>query len=161
MANLVSSESNEIVGVMNAVPDPYTASAQNVVIRQEDYTFWHAALQELRVDNTNALKPTRITVVGTPGIGKSTTVSLAIRLVLLQRETVVYLHRTLDREAYYIEFISLENHNDEHEVQIELHSEKLSATQIPSLSQTETYYFVDPGETKTSCNPSKWWLLDS
>jgi hypothetical protein len=156
MANLVSSESNEIVGVMNAVPDPYTASAQNVVIRQEDYTFWHTTLQELAVDNTNVPpKRIRMTVVGTPGIGKSTTVSLAIRIVLSQRKTVVYLHRTLDREAYYIEFIPLENQNDEHEVQIELHSEKLSPTQIPSLSQTETYYFVDPGETKTSCNPSK------
>lgn len=41
-------------------------------------------------------------------------------------------------------------------MEIELHSdEKLSPTRIPSLSQTETYYFVDPGETKTTCNPSK------
>jgi hypothetical protein len=72
MANVVPSESNEIVGVMNAVPDPYTAFAQNVVIRQEDYTFWHCALRELAVGNA----PTRMTVVGTPGIRKSTTVGL-------------------------------------------------------------------------------------
>jgi ABC-type glutathione transport system ATPase component len=94
------------MGVMDAVPDPYTAFAQNVVIRQDDYTFWHCALHELAVA-VNA--PTRMAVVGTPGIGKSTTASLAIRLVLLQGKTVVYLHRTPDRKAYYIEFILLEN----------------------------------------------------
>jgi hypothetical protein len=140
MANLVPSESNEIVGIMNAVPNPNTASVQNVVIRQEDCTFWHAAIQELTVDN----EPTRLAVVGTPGIGKSTTVSLAIRLVLLQRKTVVYLHRTLNREAYYIEFIPLGND----EVEIELHSEKLSPTQIPSLSQTENVLLCGSGGNK-------------
>lgn len=142
--------SNEILGVMNAVPDPYTGEAQNVVIRHEDHSFWHGELKELaQVGNA----PTRMTVVGTPGIGKSTTVSYAIRLVLSQRKRVVYLHRTLEREAYYIEFIPSEDQNGK--VEIELHSEKLSPTQIPSLSQKDTYYFVDPGQTKTSCNPSK------
>jgi len=41
MADLVDSEHNEINGVMRSVPDPYTGSAQDVIIREDDFIFWN------------------------------------------------------------------------------------------------------------------------
>ena len=148
--------SNEIKAVMNRVPDPYTGKEQNVIIRHEDHSFWQTAIRELEQEHD---APTRMVVVGTPGIGKSTTALYAIRLLLLRKRRVVYVHRTPEREDHYIELTpsSLENNNNNtsaEEVEIEIHPEKLSPTEIPSLSQKSTYYIVDPGKTKTTCNPS-------
>ena len=42
----------------------------------------------------------RFAVVGSPGIGNSTSGAFAIRLLLLQEETVVYKYRTPDDTDY-------------------------------------------------------------
>jgi hypothetical protein len=148
MADLVESQHNEIKGVMSSVPDPYTGSARNVIIRQDDYIFWNQLLEGLAVEDVNT--PKRVAAVGTPGIGKSTTSSFAIRLLLQQGKTVVYLLRTSDGSGYYIQF----SPSEDGQVDIELIPEKTSPTDIPSLYDPESYYLVDPGKTKTSCDPA-------
>jgi polynucleotide 5'-kinase involved in rRNA processing len=55
---------------------------------------WNQLLKRLAVEDVNT--PKRVAAVGTPGIGKSTTASFAVRLLLQRGKTVVYLHRTVD-----------------------------------------------------------------
>ena len=147
MAAAAASEHDEIHCVMKSVPDPYTGSARNVIIREEDFAFWNQLLQGLAVGGNTKR---RAAAVGTPGIGKSTTASFAIRLLLQQEKTVVYLHRTTDGSGYYIQFTPQE----EGQIDVELIPEKTSPSEIPSLYDPETYYVVDPGKTKTSCDPA-------
>lgn len=148
MADLMESEHNEIKGVLRSVPDPYTVSSRNVIIREDDFVFWNRLIEELAVDDVNRRK--RVAAVGTPGIGKSTTACFAIRLLLQKGKTVVYILRTADGSGYYIQFTP----SEEGQVDIELFHEKTSPTEIPSLYDPGAYYLVDPGKTKTSCDPA-------
>eukprot|EP00978_Attheya_sp_CCMP212_P013710 scaffold34477_cov40-Attheya_sp.AAC.1 len=93
----------------------------------------------------------KYSAVGTPGIGKSTTASFAIRLLLQQCKTVVYINCTTDASGYYIQFIPSED--EEGKLHVELIPETTSPTNIDLLSDTESYYVVDPGRTQTSCDP--------
>ena len=151
-----SNNEHEIKAVLHRVPDPYdnTKAPQNVIIRQADHVFWKTAISELEQEDA----PTRMAVVGTPGIGKSiTAVCYAIRLLLLRKRRVVYVQRTPERQDdYYMEWIPSHNTTTTiaEEVEIEIHPETLSPTEIPSLSHKSTYYIVDPGKTTTTCNPS-------
>lgn len=52
--------------VMHDVPDLYSGIARDIVIREDDYTFWTTVLDELSEEDTS----TRVAVVGSPGIGK-------------------------------------------------------------------------------------------
>lgn len=149
MADLVESKHNEIKAVMRNVPDPYTGNIHNVVIREDDFVFWTQLLDELgEADNFKRRK--RVVAIGTPGIGKSTTALFAIRLLLQKGKTVVYILRTEERGGYYIQFTPLE----EGRVNIELKPEKTLTTEIDALEHQETYYLVNPGSTKNSCNAS-------
>jgi hypothetical protein len=148
MTNLAPSQHQVIHGVMKSVPDPFSGIARNVIIRGSDLAFWNELLGGLSAPN--GFK--RVTAVGTPGIGKSTTASFAIRLLLEQRKTVVYINRTTDASGYYIQFIPSED--EEGKFHVELIPETTSPTNIDSLSDAESYYVVDPGLTKTSCNPA-------
>jgi hypothetical protein len=148
MTNLAPSQHQEIHGVMKSVPDPFSGVARNVIIRGPDLAFWNQLLSGLAAPNGRK----RVTAVGTPGIGKSTTASFAIRLLLQQRKTVVYIHRTTDASGYYIQFIPSED--EEGKFHVELIPETTSPTDIDSLSVAESYYVVDPGRTKTSCDPA-------
>jgi len=164
----VEGEQGVIFGVMRDVPDSYTGKTRNIVVRDADNGFWNALLNEAEQENTS----TRFAVVGSPGIGKSTTVAFAIRLLLLQEKTVVYKYRTPDNTGYYIQFRpktsssepgeTLKNssssetgdaHNSISMDEILLFPEDTKTSEIPSLLDTETYYIVDPGKTKTSCDP--------
>mmetsp|Transcript_11453 Transcript_11453/g.16314 ORF Transcript_11453/g.16314 Transcript_11453/m.16314 type:complete len:263 (+) Transcript_11453:1872-2660(+) len=164
----VEGEQGVIFGVMRNVPDPYTGETRNIVVRDADNGFWNALLNEAEQENTS----TRFAVVGSPGIGKSTTVAFAIRLLLLQEKTVVYKYRTPDNTGYYIQFKpetssaesgeTMKNssssetgdrHNSIPKVEIHLFPEDTKTSEIPSLLDPETYYIVNPGKTKTSCDP--------
>ena len=73
------------------IPDPYydMGSARNVIIREDDFIFWNQLLNGLAVNDVHTRK--RVAVVGKPGIGKSTTAAFAIRRLIKQGMTVVYL----------------------------------------------------------------------
>lgn len=148
-------------GVMKRVPDPYSGITRHVIIRKADFEFWGHLLGRLEpavapVDN-GGLQRKRVVAVGTPGVGKSTTAaSFAIRSLLLEKKKVVYLHRTEDKCGYYIKISPSASEADEPKPQfdIELIPETTSPAHIPLLSDPTAYYVVDPGKTKTSCDPS-------
>ena len=71
---LAEGEQGVIFGVMRDVPDPYTGKTRHIVVPDADNGFWNALLNEAEQENTS----TRFAVVGSPGIGKSTTVAFAI-----------------------------------------------------------------------------------
>jgi Mrp family chromosome partitioning ATPase len=75
-ADLADAESDEIFGVMRDVPNPYSGQATNVVIRNADNVCWTNCITELNDPN----KRDRVAVVGTPGIGKSTTAFYLVKL---------------------------------------------------------------------------------
>ena len=76
-APLAGGESDEVFGVMRDFPDPYTGRTSNVVIRNADNAFWTNCIAELN----DPEKRDRVAVVGTPGIGKSTTAFFLVMLL--------------------------------------------------------------------------------
>eukprot|EP00978_Attheya_sp_CCMP212_P030974 scaffold115720_cov60-Attheya_sp.AAC.1 len=66
MADLHTSASPEIVGVMKNVPNPYTSNQQNIIVRTDDDTFWKQCITELEGGITRR----RMAIIGTPGIEK-------------------------------------------------------------------------------------------
>ena len=148
MADLHTSASPEILGVMKNVPNPYTSKHQNIIVRNDDDVFWSNCILEL----DGGITRRRMAVIGTPGIGKSTSISHLIRLLLTQNKTVVYLLRSEEQLRHYIEF-SPKNDNGTVEMQITLFPESESPKAITSLRKEATYFIVDPGQTKINCNP--------
>lgn len=146
-ADLAEAESDEIFGVMRDVPNPYSGKVTNVVIRIADNEFWTNCITELNDPN----KRDRVAVVGTPGIGKSTTAFYLIKLLLERRDTVVYVRRSVDQVLHYVQLTP--SNDDDAEVQIHLFPESTKQTEIDALYDPETYFIVDPGQTKTNCNP--------
>lgn len=131
---------------MKNMPNPYTLHTSDVVIRDDDHQFWKGCIAELE----DPKKRNRVAIVGTPGIGKTTTSSFAIRMLLKMGRTVVYLYRTEDKSNNYIQMTPEPGTNN---VTIEHFPESTSATDIPALQEKETYYVVDPGQTKKNSNP--------
>jgi energy-coupling factor transporter ATP-binding protein EcfA2 len=116
----------------------------NIVIREVTEPFWTECI-------TQAEKGHRVCAVGSPGIGKSTSMAFLIKLLLETGKTVVYLSRTMLSESWYYQFIPLADG----EVEVHVFPEKLTPAQIPSLLNPGTFYLVDPGKTKDSCDPSE------
>jgi hypothetical protein len=146
MADLHTSTSPDIFGVMKNVPDPYTSKNQNAIVRNDDLSFWDKCITELEGGITRR----RMAVLGTAGIGKSTSVSLLTRLLLLKKKTVVYLLCSEQRVRQYIQFIPP---NGNAAVEIEVFHESESPNTIAALQNEDTYFIVDPDETKRNCNP--------
>ena len=86
--------------VMRNVPDFHSGVTWNIVIQEDDYIFWTTVLEEMLGEDTS----TSVAVVGTPGIGKSTTVAFAIRLLWEKNKTVVCKCHTVDATGYYAQF---------------------------------------------------------
>lgn len=136
-----------IHAVMKNTPNPYSPHVSDVVIRDDDNQFWEACIGEL----VDPKKRNRVAVVGTPGIGKTTTSYYAIRKLLKTRKKVVYLYSTEDKSNSYIVFTPSES--DSETISIELFPESTPATTITALQDKDTYYILDPGQTKTNCTP--------
>jgi hypothetical protein len=93
----------------------------------------------------------RVAAIGTPGIGKTTSTPVLIRMLLEMNKTVVYLVRTLDKSSWYYEFIP----KDGGSIVRSVYTEKMDRSDILSLELRDTYYIVDPGESKDSCSPDR------
>ena len=138
----------EIPGIMGMrllgqVTNLETGMQRDIVIRNMMQPFWEECIsQVMRVGMR-----VRVCAVGTPGIGKTTSTSFLIRMLLLEKHTVVY--RILSR-AYFWEF---KWNNKEYDVQ--LHRGKdIDIEDIKSLDNELTFYIVDPGTNKKdSCLP--------
>jgi hypothetical protein len=152
-----------------------TTEYYDVLIRSITEEFWRACIDTVDTKNMRL----RVCAVGTPGIGKTSTTPILIRMLLNSGKTVVYLLRTEEKVGWYYEFkpsststhtnpttatdaahvqISVDpegtpalDHANKYEVSV--YSEKIDRTKIESLQNSSTYYVVDPGRTKSNCNP--------
>ena len=145
-APLAGGESDQVFGVLRDVPDPYTGRTSNVVVRNADNAFWTNCIAELN----DPEKRDRVAVVGTPGIGKSTTAFFLVKLLLQQGKTVVYLRCSKKETNHYVQLIPTD---DVVESNLRIYPESTKQTEIDALYDPNTYFIVDPGETKTNCDP--------
>ena len=76
--------------------DLETGKVGNAVIRNITESFWLKVIEATEIN--------RVCAVGTPGIGKTTTTFILIRLLLEQNKTVVYHVRRKENKGYLYMF---------------------------------------------------------
>ena len=76
---------------------------KSIVLRSNIELFWQSCIDE--VESLDPDDRTRVCAVGTPGIGKTFTTPLLLRMLLLKNSTVVYIRRSPERKSWYFEFI--------------------------------------------------------
>jgi Retrotransposon hot spot protein len=118
-----------------------TGKSIDVVIRNITEDFWQTV-----IDTTNR---SRVCAVGTPGIGKTTSTCILIRLLLQQQKTIIYHVRTKEKNG----FVYMFTRTTEGSVDVKVIQEKDFNILDENINQTSTYYIVDPGNTKDDCNP--------
>jgi energy-coupling factor transporter ATP-binding protein EcfA2 len=119
---------------------------QNVVLRSITEDFWLKVIQ--------ATERQRVCALGTPGIGKSTTSYILIRLLLQAKKKVVYHHRYGgDKKNYFVYFFTPSTGKSDN-IDVKVIAEPDFDSSDPSVDNESTYYIVDPGQTKDSCNPA-------
>ena len=122
----------------------------NIVLRSIVEPFWQSC-----IDRVEAVFPNhryRVCAVGTPGIGKTFTTPLLLRMLLLNNSSVVYIRRTEERDSWFYEFIPTSDGKNPYVVNV-YPEESTKFRDIPSLRDPSAYYVVDPGESQVSCNP--------
>jgi hypothetical protein len=110
----------------------------NVILRKITEDFWRKVIE--------ATEHSRVCALGTPGIGKTFTTCILIRLLLLDNKTVVYRHRTLENDGTIYVFTPSTDSagTTTYNVGIQMESE---FNKKDTLNES-TYYIVDPGRTK-------------
>ena len=106
--------------------------------------FWHEVVA--------ATSKYRVCAMGTPGIGKTTSSCILIRLLLQQRHTVLYHVRTPEKEDFVFLFAPQAGSTTEIDVQVE--RERNFDRLDSKFNKSSIYYVVDPGKTKDNCDPS-------
>ena len=149
----------DVMRVWRDIPDLYTKETRNIVLRSNTEPFWQSC-----IDTVNDVDPLsgaryRVCAVGTPGIGKTYTTPLLLRMLLLNGSTVVYIRRSTTYKSWYYEFVPTSN--DEHDGELSAAVSVYPETpiymeyEIPSLDDNSTYFVVDPGRTQENCNPDE------
>jgi hypothetical protein len=122
-----------------------------LIVRKSTEPFWNAVLETFRETYVDGRSLYRVCVVGTPGIGKTTTTPILIRILLKRRKTVVYFIRRPEGEGYYFEFKPEEGQHNGNVINVNVYNES-EKKEISSLQNVETYYIVDPSISKDSCD---------
>lgn len=138
--------------VMRGVVMLETESTSDVIIRNITRQFWQACIDE--VDRPDMA--CRVCAVGTSGIGKTMCTPYLIKMLLDAKKAVVYHVRTKRSDGWFYEFKQSSEYEDC--VIPTAYSEQTLPSNIPLLSDPETYYVVDPGDTTDSCAPSATFL---
>jgi hypothetical protein len=115
-----------------------------MIIRSITNAFWDSCIEVGDVPGESF----RVTAIGTPGIGKTTSTPLLIRKLLKKGKTVVYHVRTENRNKWIYEFVP-----EGDSYRADVYTERSDLESVPSLRLRSTYYIVDPGYTEDSCNP--------
>jgi hypothetical protein len=121
----------------------------DVFLRDDTMAFWKECIKV--VDGDDRIE--RVCAVGSPGIGKTTTTAVLLKLLLTRKvpTTVVYISRTNDGTGWYFEF----RVNQDQAPSVQMFSEGTLTTDIPSLLENETYFIIDPANFGQDVNPSK------
>ena len=88
-----------------------SSTSKNVILRSNiTEEFWQEVIA--------ATSDYRVCAVGTPGIGKTTSTCILIRLLLKQQQTVVYHVRTDEKDGYVYMFAPPVEKNGDVDVQV-------------------------------------------
>jgi hypothetical protein len=134
------------MSVLRDVVNLETGMRCNIVIRSITQPFWQACIDTVGTIEARC----HVCVVGTPGIGKTASTPILIRMLLKARLTVVYHVRTKNMTGWYREFTP---DKESDKVTTNVYPETTNVHYIASLADSSTYYIVDPGKTKDDCCP--------
>ena len=159
-ASLAGEEKEGAQGVMRVwrnIPDPYEGFPLNIVLRSNVEPFWQSCIDRIEIRSPDFVRY-RVCAVGTPGTGKTYTTPLLLRMLLLQRSPVVYIRRSNNCKSCYFEFVPTPE-EEPLEVTVNVYPETpiYLDCKIPSLSNTSTYFVVDPGKTQENCDPDEFF----
>jgi hypothetical protein len=122
-------------------------TSQNVVLRSITEDFWLKVIQ--------ATEAQRVCALGTPGVGKTTTSYILIRLLLQAKKKVVYHYKYGgDKKNYFVYFFTPSTGKSDN-IDVKVIAEPDFDSSDPSMDNESTYYIVDPGKTKDSCDPAE------
>lgn len=130
--------SNGTMRVLRNVVSLEGTGEADVILRNITETFWQAVI--------DATEEYRVCAVGTPGIGKTTTTCILIRLLLKQKKTVVY--RVLGTDAHGYVFMFIPPPNDSTKIVVKVIKENEFDYHDENVNNDSIYYVVDPGKTK-------------
>lgn len=117
----------------------------DVVVRSITEDFWQSVI--------DATAEYRVCAVGTPGIGKTTTTCILIRLLLQQGKKVVYRVLGNENDGYVYMFIPPSNTGTSSDVNVNVIEEIDFKYWHAEVNSEDVYYVVDPGKTKKrSCD---------
>jgi hypothetical protein len=121
---------------------------QNVVLRKSVRDFWERLNAELQNEK---LRSRNRVVVGSPGIGKSSTHPYLLRLLLKTGRPVVFLERGKYREGKYYEFRP--NGDSSYEA-LEYREKDVDEDTIPALKNPSAVLLIEPLGNRTP--PNEW-----
>jgi hypothetical protein len=133
--------------VLKDTPD-FDGEVVDIFVRKSMKELWEL------VDKTVKSKPRKqpVCVVGSPGIGKSTTFLFFMRQLLLKGKTVTYLHRTIAKESFFFQMVPDPKGGDP---VINVFPESADFSILPTMDDPEAYLLLDCGKTKDSCDWSE------
>ena len=127
--------------VLNNVISFEGTSTRNVIIRGHiTEEFWQSVI--------DATEDYRVCALGSPGIGKTTSTCILIRLLLQQKHTVLYHVRRLKNNGFVYMFIPALEPSSNCDVKV------FRENQFDYIDDefNNTYYVVDPGKTNDNCD---------
>ena len=119
-----------------------TGDRYDLVIRRVTEPFWKECIEEARTPDMRI----RVCAVGTPGIGKTNTTPFLIRMLLVDKITVVY---RVASAGFFWEFSW---RNDKGYV-VRVHTEGTPLSALNCLTEPSTFYIVDSGSSGKNCAP--------
>ena len=105
-----------------------------VVLRKEVRVFWEEMAVKLEANN-------HVVIIGSPGVGKSSTHPYLLKLLLEKRRPVVFLKRDVDRGGKYYEFLPS---RDGSYTAFEYKEKDVDEDTIASLKDHEAFLIIEP-----------------
>jgi hypothetical protein len=139
-------EGSNGMSVLRDVMDLETGDLRDVVIRGYDETFWNACIKIAETPDSEYRYS--VAAIGTPGIGKTASTAILIRILLNKGHTVVYLVRTKAKRGWCYELAPNTT---------SVFPEREDYYSITSLTNKSSFYVVDPGKTKGDCIPDNYF----
>ena len=119
-----------------------------IVLRKNLEDFWNQVIATVEPKGNNDHIP--VCAVGTPGIGKSLTTPILIRLLLKQKKKVIYRIRTIEKDGWVYFFIpkTSQNHSADTDDATNVHVILEKDFNVINFNDPSIYYIVDPGKKK-------------